>query len=577
MPRCKAFSIFLVCVFSVVVRSSIAQSGYSSVFNRDPLAQLLRSQDVVVKGHLLNDADQARLVQLAKSQPAALPVRIAVVPYLPKDGSVFKTRDRYTHALHRWLGLGDGMLIVLTPHGVSLSTSALTGAQIDQVLRAHLQQLKSTPASGIVQIVSTVSGLEQPGAASNTVAGAGYAAGQQTDSASGGLGTVFVALLIIIVVAVLVNAVKGIRKRNFEHAAALHRVHLLHEDVVNSISYADNYLDLLPPSAEADAARSARASAAASDQQAMDVARSGTVQGLGRAEALLELARQAAAQCKSAIDRATGGTGVAVAVDGTDFKAIPGDNSNVPTVAVEDPQVASIPENERAACFFCSRPARVSDLTPVTIVLEGKRRKVLACSQDVQIVQRGSAPQIRSVAVNGNPIPWYRAPGYDPYRDYYGSPAYYTPISYSDGGFTSGFLLGSLLNTYDDPIPYPVFVDPTGGFTADPFLAGQMAAGMNGPDFQDTGGLDFNNQADINTQPGADFDFGNQDTGGVDFGNQDTGGVDFGNQDTGGVDFGDQDTGGMDFGDQDTGGMDFGDQDTGGMDFGDQDTGGSDW
>ncbi len=577
MPRSRPVLLALIMIYCLVGRAAVAQSQYASVFNRDPLAQLLRTQDVVVKGNLLSSVDQSRLVNLAKSHPGGFPLKVAVVPDLPADGRVFQTRDGYTHALHSWLGLGNGMLIVLTPHGISLSTSALDPSQIDSVIRANVPALKSAPADGLIHTVASVANLEQQSVSSSSGAATTYSSGQPSETTSGGLSTVIVALMIVVIAAVLVKGLRRIRLRRRERLAVEQQVRRLHEQVVNSISYADNYLDLLPDSPDTTQARQARANAATSNQQAMDVARSGTLEGLCRAEALLEVARQSAAECRSAIDRATGGTGMAVAVDGTDFKAVPGAGSSQPAAAVDDPQVENIPDSERAACFFCSRPTRLGELTPVTIVLDGKRRRVLACNQDVHIVKQGVAPQIRSVSVNGNPIPWYRVPGYDPYRDYLGSPAYYTPMACTDGGFSSGFLLGSLLNTYSDPIPYPVFVDPTGGYTADPFLAGQMDVGMDNANYQDTGSVDFNSQDNLNAQAGAGFDLGNQDTGGVNFGSQDTGGMDFGDTDAGGADFGDQDTGGVDFGSQDTGGMDFGDTDAGGADFGDMDTGGSDW
>ena len=549
MPRSRPVWLALILIYSLVGRAAIAQSRYSSVFNRDPLAQLLRTQDVVVKGNLLSSVDQSRLVKLAKSHPAGFPLKVAVVPDLPADGRVFQTRDGYTHALHSWLGLGKGMLIVLTPHGISLSTTALDPSQIDSVLRANVKALKASPAEGLNKTVASLADLEQQSVSTGGDAASNYSSGQQPGTTSGGFSTVIAALLIIVILVVLVNGFKRVRQRNRELMLARQQVRRLHEQVVNSITYADNYLDLLPDSADATKAREARANAAEYNQQAMSVPNS-TVDDLARAQALLELASKSMAECKSAIDRATGGTGVAVAVDGTDFKGVPGGTAQL-AAAVDDPNVDDIPQAERAACFFCSRPSRLSDLTPITIVLNGQRRKVLACAEDVRIVQQGATPQIRTVPVNGSPMPWYRAPGYDPYRDYYGSTPYYSPITYGDGGFTSGFILGSLMNNYSDPIPYPVFVDSAGGFTADPFIGNQFDTGMN--------------------------NFDNQDTGGVDFGNQDTGGEDFGNQDTGGVDFGNQDTGGVDFGDQDTGGVDFGDQETGGVDFGDQDTGGSDW
>ena len=183
-------------------------------------------------------------------------------------------------------------------------------------------------------------------------------------------------------------------------------VQLLHGAVVNGIAYADTYLDLLPASSEAEQARGARQQAAGLLDQANALTPTArTVEDYGRLEALLEQANALTRTCHSLIDTATGGTGLAVAVDGTDYKATPATHDNTPpdqsAPIIANLRVEDIPANERAACFFCSRPARITDLTPITVAINGQRRKVLACADDVRIIQQGATPKVRSVSAGG--------------------------------------------------------------------------------------------------------------------------------------------------------------------------------
>jgi len=540
-------------------------------FSQDPLARALQRQDVFVGRTRRADVDAQTLREVVRNAPGDMPVKIAVLSRLPNQARAFGTRDAYTHALHAWLKLGRGLLVIETKQGISASSSALSGTQIKTVLRQHLSELQTNPTQGLKDVVETLiqtaeatsTASPQPTAAPPSPTFGGTAMPMPEPPSFGfpvGVFGIFALPMIIFIILaifmVIAALIASATKRNRIKTAIKQRLERLHRQIVENISYADNYLDLLPASSAAQAAKEARQRAAELDAQAVQLLRtSPNPQDWGRAEALLQEALQQVQLCRQQIDVATGGTGVVMAVEGTDYRVTPANapSKAAPIATLTPPD--EIPPEERAVCFFCSRPARLSELTPITIAIEGKRRKVLACAEDVRIVQQGAVPQIRTVSVGGKAMPWYAAPHYDPYRDYYAPTVSYAPVYASDGGFFEGFLLGSLLSP-PDPIPYPVFVDP---------IEVAPPAQMFEPIFPDT---TFTDSGTLDTG-GVDFsgndatDTGSIDTGGVDFGagpdvSTDTGGVDFGN-DTGGVDFG-SDTGGADFG-GDSGGSDFGGSD----------------
>ena len=296
--------------------------------------------------------------------------------------------------------------------------------------------------------------------------------------------------------------------------AAMAPVKALREQVVNGITYADTYLDLLPASEHKTAALTARQEAARNLEMAGTLAPNArTPQDFARMEAVLQQANDDAQKSRSEIDIATGGTGVAVGINGTDFHATPATASGPAFQSAPiqtDIQASLIPENERSVCFFCSRPARVSDLTAVNFVVNGQRRKVLACADDARTIQQGAAPQIQSINENGQQVPWFRSQSYNPYRDYghqpnagaggnfahpsggFGSTAgishgiahssAQTPPQpgYYGGGYGYGY--GANYNWYSDmifmnmlmasePVPYPVYVDSGGMMTDNPAYA----------------------------------------------------------------------------------------------------------
>jgi hypothetical protein len=534
--------LWILCLLSLALIAPVmAQRGSSPFATSDPLAKALQQSNVYVGKTLRSQIDEGALRAIADRAPAERPLKIAVVTQLPETGRQYGTRDRYTKALHDYLGLGSGTLLITTHNGTSVATDALTRQQISQIVQQNAPYIQNDPVDGIRRTVDAI--YARPPTMPAQAPALNNAPGpfrQPPPETGGGLSDYWWLLPVAGVGGAFWLGKKAADKRR-AMMAAMQPVKRLHREVVEGISYADNYLDLLPASDDATAARQARQEAAALLEQAKSYARSArTPDDYRRAQALLEQAQEQVAACRKHIDVATGGTGVAVAVEGTDYKATPATATQaapvLPNIHPED-----IPENERAACFFCSRPARITDLTPVTITLNGQRRKVLACADDVRIIQNGATPEVRTVEENGRSIPWSQSRAYDPYRDYDRYPPVYAPgYGSNDGGFFTGLLLGSLLSP---PIPmaYPVFVTPSGYATndwqaADPNYIPDQSAGYGSDDgLAGVGGADFFGVGGDNS--GDSSDFGNADFGGDsggDFGGGDFGGSDFGGGDSGG-------------------------------------------
>jgi hypothetical protein len=542
--------LWILCLLSLALIAPVrAQRGNSPFATSDPLAKALQQSNVYVGKTLRGQIDEGALRAIADRAPSDRPLKIAVVRQLPETGRQYGTRDRYTQALHDYLRLGSGTLLITTQQGVSVATDALTPQQISQIVQQNTSYIQNDPVDGIRRTVDALYArsptMPAQAPAVNNAPGAFRPPPPET---GGGLSDYWWLLPVAGVGGGLVWWGKKAADKRRAMLAAMQPVQRLHREVVEGISYADNYLDLLPASDDATAARQARQEAAALLEQAKSSARAArTPEDYGRAQALLEQAQEQVAACRKHIDIATGGTGVAVAVEGTDYKATPATATQAAPV-LSNIHPDDIPENERAACFFCSRPARISDLTPVTITLNGQRRKVLACADDVRIIQNGATPEVRTVEENGRSIPWSQSRAYDPYRDYNRYPPVYAPGYGSyDGGFFSGLLLGSLISP-PVPMAYPVFVTPSGYATndwqaADPnTIPEQTAGGSDDPGLDHVGGADFFGVGGNNA--GDSGDFGTADFGGSDFGGSDFGGSDFGGSDFGGSDFGGGDSGG---------------------------------
>lgn len=528
--------------------------GTVSPTKPDPLAEALEKSDVFIGKTLRSTLNPAPLLDLTKVRKGTdRPLKIAIVTALPDSGKQFGTRETYTRELHRYLRLDRGTLIIVTSAGISASTNALSSDRISAVVKQNASPIKSNRVKGVVQLVAA---LDTEAAQTDSDSGIPTSRSPvppqpPAPAQSGGdLSPLLFILplgLALAFVAWLITQSGANRRKMMEAQIPVQR---LHGEVVEGISYADTYLDLLPPSSELTAAVQQRQAAAQLLEQAKGFARAArTPLDYGRAQALLEQAKASTFACRQYIDTATGGTRFAIALEGTDYRVTPALGVAQAAPVIAGWRSEDIPSHERGACFFCSRPEWISRMTPLTVALSGQRRKVLSCSDCVRIVQNGAMPQVRTVQSNGQSVPWYNARSYDPYRDYTHSEAYYVDPYYGyvpyDNGFTAGFLFGTMLSE-PSPMAYPVFVAPSGDLTNDFQAATETPASV---DFG--GSSDFFGSNDT-------FSTSGSDAGGMIGTGDSVGSADFGNGSSDWSSSGDSTDYGSSSSSSDSGGSDFG-------------------
>lgn len=247
-------------------------------------------------------------------------------------------------------------------------------------------------------------------------------------------------LLVVVAIVVILLIVWAEMQKRAQLAQMRGPVENLRQNVLANIEYIDGYADVLPKNnADSDQVRAFRQAAAAKFEQAEKViGRATVVNDLVRAQALLDRANADTDQARRYLDRATGGTG-----------KIPGDDAMRPApLPTGQDQVQAVPEEQRGVSFFSSRPAPVSQLVPVTIMVNGQPRQVMATPDEAAEIQRGQMPPIRSFNVGGQSVPWYAYQNYDPYRDYwtYQNNGWRGILGGAVAGFLGAEVLGSLFN-----------------------------------------------------------------------------------------------------------------------------------
>jgi hypothetical protein len=157
----------------------------------------------------------------------------------------------------------------------------------------------------------------------------------------------------------------------------------------------------------------------------------------------------------------------------------------------------TIPPRERGACFFCSRPCLLRELTPVIVPIGGINRRVLACPADFARAQSGAMPPIRSFVQNGRHVPWYAYHPYNPYTAYYGDGIDFYIDLFPYDVFEPGFLDFDSPYGYDDGQPY-IFSPDTEAYQdyASGLAAGEAMGAIQNAEGV-TGGADNSGSADF--------------------------------------------------------------------------------
>ncbi|GAB4455258.1 MAG: hypothetical protein OHK0029_11080 [Armatimonadaceae bacterium] len=502
----------------------------------------LTEGNVFVVPPLRGEIDQQELEGVAASL-RPLTVKTLVVNGL----GGYQSREELAEDLRRRLNLNnDAVLVVATPKGVSATSGRLGPKQITDAIQG----------AGLDSVLATEGPTAMIAAAMRTAAQASRA-DRTTDTGTG-----------VAVVGLLALGAGGWwlsrrAKHKREMRGAKERVEGIRQEVIKHLSYVDGYLDLLPASDEATRAKQLRASAFEKFDTANGLIKTAEKpEQVEQALPLLTDARQELEQCRQAIDIATGGTGVAMGIVeipdlATDVEKAKRYRKLEELRTAEEraraqKELEALPAEERGVSFFSGRPMPASTLVPVTAVIAGHKRTVMATPEEAEMIRNGEMPPIRSFKdpETGRYIPWYENRRYDPYRDYY---------SYNDNLLAASVMLNMLTLTsmmgpgiYSNYGPWgwhgygwgmPV---PVGGYYAfdqQPASYGYDSAPVyqSEPAYEPehAGGMDFFGQGGYEEQSDS-FDFGGDGDsrfGGFGVGD-DGGGFDFGGGDGGGFDFG---------------------------------------
>lgn len=446
-------------------------------WSTDPIASVLESSNVLVGKSYESRVDKKKLEDLAAHAPKSRPLKIVAANGLPSKARVFKSGTAYLAALQKRLNLKRGILFYTSDAGSIAFSNVIDRADVVRVVSANSSLLKRDPTAGIVKCVGILdefaSGRRPPLPPPDPYRPSqlGKGAGMAMPPFQFGLMIALWLMTIVVFFLILLILLFWLRS-SWTQSKLSGRlpVQREHAEVVTLLAFVEAYLDLLPESEEHSSARQSRRVAGALLEEAKPFARKARgPQDYRRATALLDQARERAKQARESIRTATGGTDFAIAVKELELRVSPKTESGVkvnvreaPVAEIED--IDAIPENERAACFFCARPARVAEMTPVTFAANGERRIALTCMADIESLRRGAVPMIRIVGEPSARVPWFRT-AFDPFRDYDGSLAVYAaPFP------TTGDVPGVALSTFlFDPSPfnYPILVAPGGGPTTD--------------------------------------------------------------------------------------------------------------
>lgn len=396
------------------------------------ILRALQSGNVYVAPEIRNEIN-ADALRASAGPTTKLVVVTTVYPYRSREEMAAKLREA--------LNLGEGVVVVGTPKGIGASSGRLSPSQITTALsNAKLNQIATS--QGFVPAMV---------AAAQAMNGEVVTDRRQDTGRSGGI-----LFLILGGIGALVGW-KALQKRR-SLKAAKDPVEKLNRQVLDNLSYVDGYLDLLPKGAEADNARALRQSAYEKYATVGALLKdSKSPDELRRAQPLAAQALSELTECRSAIDKATGGTGVAMGISEipslqTDAERAASFRASERLKAAEQvgseseasryqAEIDNIPADQRGVSFFSGRPLPTSELVPVTLTIQGQKRTVMASRDEAEAIRRGETPQVRAFEQNGQYVPWYENRNYDPYRDYYGGYGGRGAL----GTFVDFYVLSSLL------------------------------------------------------------------------------------------------------------------------------------
>jgi hypothetical protein len=336
----------------------------------------------------------ARVVDLAQLQQMATQLQPFTVKFLVLP-TVSGDRQQYAQQMFEYLNLNNAVFIVATQKGVDLYSDRLspeTAVELAKTSRIDFTPTNYTP--GLVKLAQS---------AANEI--------RQTEQTAAGLGLGLLGLL-------GAGGVGAVVYRRQSWQKALARVQDLRQQVAQAIDNIEGFTDVLGAGAAAETTR--QQAQLASDQfvEASTIldAPPRKRKALKQAETLLRSSLNRIQNVQAIIDLAAQGQDI------TDAVAERFGEDPIPKFVAEADQ-------ERAACFFCSRPLTFRQAQSVQIPVNHTSRRVLACSACATQVLNNQLPPIRAIYYENHYIPWYRYPSYDPFRDYYNPPGHWSTVS----------------------------------------------------------------------------------------------------------------------------------------------------
>lgn len=467
--------------------------------------EILAREPVYVDPKAKDFVDVAQIQAAAKRmEPTKL--KVIVVPSLGKkwQRNGVEARGSFAkYAMTRKLGTKDAIVIVFTGKGIGSYSDRVgdaTLARLNNEAKKHTE--KDNFTKPILWLANNIYEAKETVETKRTV-GFGTVAG------IAGVGAL-----------VVVGGIAAAKAKRV--ADARHRAEKSRDRALDEISYLDSYTDLIHGT-DGEAIRNYRERAFEQYEQGRVILeQKKSVEEYQKAERLFDASYEDSNLGRRHVDAATGGSKVA-------FTVPPRlDPSAPPAPPVKEAPLYEPYEN---VCYFCSKPGE-GDLTQVQINLDGQRRSVMVCQDDLAEMNQGQTPMMRGRNVGGRFVPWYMVNGYNPYTMYgssgwiwdmlafntllnmfnpFWSPMaihnYYGmghgPMSY--GGYSGGY--DPNWNSHSNDFGVPMELDQSGDFGSGGWFGGDSGGGFGGGDF---GGGDFGGG-----------DFGGGDFGGGDFGGGD--------------------------------------------------------
>lgn len=441
------------------------------------VAAALTSSDVYVARAMPSSAHvssgDAQRLQAATHAAvnSGVPEKIAVVSHYPS-----KYSDPYAaaRALRQFLDFA-GVLVLMSPRGIGVSSDTLTFNEIQSIERKALPRCLTSYAQCALY--------------------AGQLAVNQTkaDKSAANRSAAIFWLVLLAILAVIIAAVAFVVRRRQSRAAG--NLNELQSAAGNTLSLADSAVQ------EIEQATTPMSTAIRSDYDRALAMRDRARVGLetGKSASALTQANQDAAAAVLALQGVMKSMGI--------------------QSALSNPLES--PAGHR--CFYCGRTDRAPYVTRTIDDGKGNSMQIEVCAVDLEKLEQGRTPQIQTVQHNGSMVPWWAVPN-NPYYYSYGGPTwqYWLPFmigmdvgGWYGGGWGGGYGYGdsNLGGNYGDAGG----AAPDGG-TVDP--TSDMGAG----DLSGWGGGTDTSGGDAGGGSGDSGGWGGDTGGGGDWGGGDSGG-----------------------------------------------------